>query len=99
MDWGKCKKCNEGLSFKSIYRVTDLDFSRVGFYCRECGEQTEEELRSERFIEEYKGNKIYCKDGKYTAYWQAGYFFLSIEDTRARIDNSDVGVYPAEFFK
>jgi len=99
MDWGKCKKCNDVLEFQNIYRVTDLDFSKVGWYCLDCGEQKENELKSERFVEEYKGNKIYCKDGKYSPYWKAGYYFMSIEDTRARIDNSGVGVYPAQFFK
>lgn len=98
MNWGHCKECNKELTFKTIYRVRDLDFSRIGFYCNDCGERKEEKVKAERFVEEYKENKIYCKDGKYSPYWQAGYYFLTVEDARARIDNSNVGVYPAEFF-
>lgn len=82
-----CKNCSTELSFGTIKRLEDLDFANMGYYCNECFSQVESELKEARFVEEYKGNQIYCKDGKYSPYWHSRYHFLSLEDAKKRIDN------------
>lgn len=38
-------------------------------------------------MEEYKGNKIYCVDGKYMPYLECDYWYDSIDGVKDRIDN------------
>lgn len=47
-----------------------------------CKQQNEDRY----FVEEYKGNKIYCVDGKYMPYLECEYWFESLEDVKKRID-------------
>lgn len=93
-----CKECGIKVSFSNIGRVKDLDFSSVGCHCRDCAKIKEDKLKAERFVEEYKGNKIYCKDVRYTPYWQSPYYFNTVEDARNRIDNSNIAIVPTDIF-
>lgn len=92
-----CRECNTELSFMNIKRLEDLDWSRIGMYCNKCFPAAEAKIKSQRYVETYKGNEIYCKDDKYAPYWQSPYYFNSLEDARIRIDNRHLGYYSSEF--
>lgn len=94
-----CAGCSAELSFMNIRRLADLDGNRLGSYCKTCFPAAEHEIQKERFVEEYKGNKIYSLDGKFTPYWGCWYYFKSLEDTKARIDNSYQAYVDAEMFR
>lgn len=60
----KCKQYNKELNFREFVNdnykeVLDVDLQKVGLFCKKHGEEIEEKLKQERFVEEYKGNKIY----------------------------------------
>lgn len=93
-----CKECEVELSFMNIRGLKDLDFSRMGAYCSTCFPATEENLKQQRFVEEYDGNKIYSKDGKYSPYWHCWYCFDTVEEARSRIDAKGIGVYNSSLF-
>jgi hypothetical protein len=99
----KCKQCNKELNFREFVngnykKVLDVDLQKVGLFCKEHGEEVEEALKQERFVEEYKGNKIYCKDGSYIPYWECHYYFKSLDDVKKRIDNTHVAVVDTRMF-
>ncbi|MNJ77952.1 hypothetical protein D3C77_755700 [compost metagenome] len=52
----KCKRCKTKLGFANIRRLEDLDFERVGYFCNNCFTKAEEEIKLQRFVEEYKGS-------------------------------------------
>lgn len=97
----KCKKCKE--VFQNLYTeallLKDIDYERQGFFCRSCYQIALDELMESRVVEEYKGNKIYCKDGRYSPYWQSPYYFKTLEECRIRIDHSHVAFFPADGFE
>lgn len=51
-----------------------------------CSEACKNTYESRFFVEEYKGNKIYCIDGKYVPYFDCNYYFETLEDCKKRID-------------
>lgn len=51
--------------------------------CEECKIKNEEQY----FVEEYKGNKIYCVGGKYMPYLECDYWYDNIDGVKNRIDN------------
>ena len=53
-----------------------------------CSEECKQKNEEQYFIEEYKGNKIYCVDGRYMPYIECDYYYDTIEGVRDRIDNS-----------
>ena len=65
-------------NIKTINRKTNKPV-----YSEECKQKNEEQY----FVEEYKGNKIYCVNGKYMPYLECDYWYDSIEGVRNRIDN------------
>lgn len=97
----KCKQCGEDLGHycQYGYRVFDLGLKKVGLFCEEHGRLVEENLKAKRFVEEYKGNKIYMKDGNYYPYWECPYYFDNLDDVRTRIDNSQVPYADLGVFK
>ena len=52
-----------------------------------CSEECKQKNEEQYFVEEYKGNKIYCVDGKYLLYLDCEYWYDSIDGVRNRIDN------------
>jgi hypothetical protein len=52
-----------------------------------CSEECKQKNENQYFVEEYKGNKIYCVDGKYMPYLDCEYWYDSIEGVKNRIDN------------
>lgn len=52
-----------------------------------CSEECKQKNEEQYFVEEYKGNKIYCVDGRYMPYLECDYWYDSIEGVRNRIDN------------
>ena len=104
-EWMKsqvCKKCSTplDLSFKNfikgnVRKVHDLNGEKVrGSYCGDCGEMAQAELMNERFVENYNGNTIFCKDGRYIPYWDCHYYFKTIEECRMRIDAKHIMITP-----
>ena len=63
-----------------------------------CDEQCFVEYMKQFEVESYNGNPIYSikvKDGtsRYMPYWGCTYWFASIEDCKARMDNKRIGLY------
>lgn len=52
-----------------------------------CSEECKIKNEYQYFVEEYKGNKIYCVDGKYMPYLESDYWYDSIDAVKDRIDN------------
>lgn len=98
----KCKKCGVPVSLefkdygRSTFKIKDLDGEKVrGYFCSECVDMATAELMNERFVEVYKGNTIYCKNGMYAPYWGSPYYFETLEDCRTRIDNKHIAIMPS----
>ncbi|MCA1026985.1 hypothetical protein LCM23_12865 [Cytobacillus kochii] len=99
----KCKQCNKELSFREFTngnykKVLDVDLEKIGLFCKEHGEEVEFNLKEKRFVEEYKGNKIYSKDNKFIPYWECDYYFKSIDDVKERIDSSHIAIVDTRMF-
>ncbi|OJT57361.1 hypothetical protein [Bacillus licheniformis] len=96
-----CTRCNKYLGF--YYKnasVIDVDCERVkGLYCEECKDTVENELKQQRFVEEYKGSQIYFKDGGYYPYWGCVYHFRSLEGARDRVDNPNTAILATNISK
>lgn len=52
-----------------------------------CSEECKQKNEEQYLIEEYKGNNIFCVNGKYMTYLECEYYYNSIEGIRNRIDN------------
>lgn len=80
-----CQCCNK--EFKNSFDVKILrgmDDMKLVRACKECADEYFEQVKSEYFVEEYKGNKFYKYKDKYYPYWGATYCFDSIEECRNR---------------
>ena len=51
-----------------------------------CKKKNEEQY----FVEEYKGNKIYCVNGKYMPYLECDYWYDNIDAVKDRVDNPNL---------
>lgn len=86
-DFAKCPKT----TLFGNFRIKDIDGNiktinrkiNKPVCSKECKRKNEEQY----FVEEYKGNKIYCVNGMYMPYLGCDYFYDSIEGVRGRIDN------------
>lgn len=52
-----------------------------------CSEECKDKNEYQYFVERYKGNNIYCVDGKYMPYLECEYWYDTIEGVKDRIDN------------
>lgn len=52
-----------------------------------CSEECKQLNENRYLVEEYKGSKIFCVNGRYMNYLEAEYYYDTIEGTRHRIDN------------
>lgn len=52
----------------------------------ECFEQNENQY----IVEQYKGNNIYCVNGRYMPYLECKYWYENIEGVKERIDNPHI---------
>lgn len=52
-----------------------------------CSEECKQKNEEQYFVEEYKGRKIYCVNGRYMPYLESDYWYDTIEGVRNRIDN------------
>ncbi len=68
---------------------------RIFVCCDECKEKWEKQY----FVEEYRGNKIYCIDGKYVPYLSCAYYFKTIVACKKRIDEPHTSYVPKELLK
>lgn len=94
-----CKNCSKPFNMRSFLIqeariVRDLDFSSAGGYCSECFDEACVKIKESRFVEEYKGEKIYQKNGRYAPYWGASYAFDNIDDCKKRMEMKGVVVTP-----
>lgn len=89
----QCKKImrSDIYAYAKGYMAFNLDKRRRVLVCsHECKDAYE----SKWFVEEYKGNKIYCCDGKYVPYINAIYYFATLEDCKKRIDATNTSYFP-----
>lgn len=56
-------------------------------YSNVCSEECKQKYEDQFVVEEYKGNKIYCVNGRYMPYFGCGYYFKTIDGVKERIDN------------
>lgn len=52
-----------------------------------CSEECKRKNEERYFVEDYKGNKIYCVDGRYMPYLECDYWYDNIDGVKNRIDN------------
>lgn len=52
-----------------------------------CSEECKQKNEEQYFVEEYKGRKIYCVNGRYMPYIESDYWYDTIKGVRDRIDN------------
>ena len=64
-----------------------------------CSNKCKEKWEAQYFVEEYKGNKIYCIDGKYVPYLSCAYYFNTLEDCKKRIDQPHIAYVPKEAWR
>lgn len=94
-----CEKCGVRVSISNICtNLRDIDGKRLNAHCRECGEITLSELKKSRFVETYKGNDFYEKDGRFSPYWGCSYYFISLEDCRKRTDMKHIAITNMSIF-
>lgn len=74
--------------FKYMHGIGDMKLAKA---CNNCADEYFEQVKSEYFVEEYKGNKFYKYKDKYYPYWGATYYFDSIEGCRERVDMAEKG--------
>lgn len=82
-----CDKCNVALTFMNIGRAMDVDSERIGTHCKDCALEVENDLKQKRLVETYKGNDIFCKDGRYYPYWQSSYHYVKLDHVKKGIDD------------
>lgn len=64
-----------------------------------CSNKCKKEWEAQYFVEEYKGNKIYCIDGKYVPYLSCAYYFTTLEDCKKRIDKPHISYISREAWR
>jgi hypothetical protein len=102
MNSQKCKCCDTPIDMGleayikgKTKKVIDIDGEKVkGYYCGDCHDYAQATLMNERFVENYNGNTIFAKDGKYSPYWECHYYFKTLEECRIRIDAKHIAVTP-----
>ena len=72
------------------FKIKDMD-GKIKIIHRKtkpvCSEECKQKNEEQYFVEEYKGNKIYCVNGRYMPYLECNYYYDTIEGVRDRIDN------------
>ena len=91
----QCKVCGKQMPvfYRGCVRTTYYhpERTRTIFVCNdECKDKWE----SQYFVEEYKGSKIYCIDGRYIPYFGAAYYFETLEDCKKRIGQPNIAHAP-----
>ena len=88
--YDECECCGKEMVGWTLRRMYGIGYTKTSKACEECHEEYFEQVKSQYFVEEYKGNKIYEWDNRYFPYWDATYAYDTIEDCRTRIDNAKV---------
>lgn len=91
----RCNVCGEQMRVlqKAYPKTYDPRYRRRILVCsNECKEKWEDQY----FVEKYKGNKIYCIDGKYVPYLSCAYYFNTLEDCKKRIDKPHIAYVSRE---
>lgn len=84
----KCDCCNTTLNIYNSKFEVGIERVKV---CHSCVDYIGK-VKSKYYVETYKGNDIYTKDGMYFPYWDCQYCFPTLQDCRNRID-SKMGIY------
>ena len=89
---GVCPACKEdGSTFRFNY-LPGIGDTRSSRACSNCSDEYFEKIKSEYFVEEYKGNKIYKYKEHFLPYWECRYAFNTLEECKARIDNNHIAI-------
>lgn len=91
----QCKVCGKQMTsfYRGCVKTTHYHPSKTrSMYV--CNEECKDKWESQYFVEEYKGNKIYCIEDKYIPYFGATYYFSSLEDCKKRIDQPNIAFAP-----
>lgn len=91
-----CQCCNKEVD--SIFQMRWLRGIKKSKACSDCAEEYFETVKEQYFVEEYKGNKFYKDGDKYFPYWEAQYYFDSVEGCRVRTDDTNIAVVNMESF-
>lgn len=94
----KCINCGVSLTFSNWGNIRDINNKPV-LSCRNCANEILTKLKQDYYVETYKGQEIYCYDGRFVPYWGCAYYFDSIEGVRQRIDNKNVAIVPTDGWK
>lgn len=82
--------------YKGCSKTYDPKFHKNIYVCsNECKEKWENQY----FVEKYKGNNIYCIDGKYVPYLDCSYYFTTLEDCKKRIDKPHIAYISKEAWR
>lgn len=89
-----CEACGEefGRVFGDIRYLRGVGNMKIKRACKECADDYFESIKAKYFVEEYKGNKFYMYENKFYPYWEASYYYDSIEGCRERTDMGAVAV-------
>ena len=86
----KCDCCGTELSLSNARFVEGIERIKV---CNLCQNEYVQKVKSKYYVETYKGDDIYTKDGMYYPYWDCAYCYDNLEDCRKRMDNRHIGIY------
>lgn len=89
-----CGICGEKLDLMYLANTKDVDGKYIRT-CLKCVSTSQDKLKEQRFVESYRGHKIYQKDGRYYPYWICAYSYDSLDACKHRIDDGTFGVVPA----
>lgn len=87
IDFASCPKTTLFGEFKKLTSDGESYTTDRKINALVCSEECKKKNEEQYFVEEYKGNKIYCVNGKYMPYLECDYWYDSIDDVKNRIDN------------
>jgi len=93
-----CINCRAELSFNNFGSVRDIN-NKVVRCCKYCSEYILEELKAERFVENYKNNDIFEFEDRFYPYWGCTYSYGTITGVRDRIDHPDISIVPTDLLR
>lgn len=88
-----CCNCDTKLRFSNWGNIRDVNNKPIPC-CKDCADIVLSRIKENRFVEEYKGARIYLYKGRYYSYWGCAYSFDSVENCRNRIDMKNVAFVP-----
>ena len=93
-----CISCGKEMPafYKGCSKTYDPKFHKNIYV---CSNKCKEKWENQYFVEKYKGNNIYCIDGKYVPYLDCSYYFTTLEDCKKRIDKPHIAYVSIEAWR